>query len=129
MALGPACLDVGFTWSVFLFGSRRRAMVRGCSPLAICMVVSSCASWMPSQNDPHTSHGVSLSSIMKLGSMAFQLLRFDLEAMMQPSSFHIVLPRWLVLSRPMAEPFLPKVEQLYAIHHLLCQCMMSGAHT
>ena len=44
--------------------------------------------------------------------MAFQLSRFSREVTMQPSSFHIFAASERLLSRPMAEPFLPKVEQL-----------------
>ena len=87
-------------------------MVRGLTPRAMCMVESRRASWMPSQNEPQTSHGWSLSSMTKLGSMAFQLSRFSREVTIQPSSFHILAPSERLLNRPMAEPFLPKVEQL-----------------
>ena len=91
--------------------------------LAMCIVVSSGASCMPSQKEPHTSQGISLSSMTKFGSMAFQLsvvtrhlpvgtLLPVVRAEMQPSSFHISDRSERVLSRPMAEPFLPKVEQL-----------------
>ena len=89
--------------------------------LAMCIVVSSGASCMPSQKEPHTSQGRSSSSMTKFGSMAFQLspvicpsLPFfqSCEQTMQPSSFHISDRSERVLSRPMAEPFLPKVEQL-----------------
>ena len=129
MALVPACADVGLGSAVVVPGAWRRAMVRGFSPLAICMVVSSLANCIPSQNEPHTSHGVSVSSITKFGSMAFQLSRFSRDVTMQPSSFHIGDESLLAESSPMADPFLPNVEQLYASHHFPCHLMMSGAHT
>ena len=94
-----------------------------------CMVVSRGTIWMPSQKEPQTSHGRSLSSMTKLGSMAFQLSRFSREVTMHPSSCHIGNASERLLSSPIADPFLPNVEQLYAIHHRPCQWMTSGAHT
>ena len=76
---------------------------------------------MPSQKEPHTSQGLSLSSMTKLGSMAFQLspevvpsafFFQSWEVTMHPSSFHMPERSERLLSRPIAEPFLPKVEQL-----------------
>ena len=49
MALRPAKREVGFSAAAGSPGRWRRAMVRGLP--AMCIVVSSGASWMPSQNN------------------------------------------------------------------------------
>lgn len=115
----------------------RRAMVRGCSPEAMCMVESRRTSCIPSQKDPNVSHGVPSSPMMKLGSMAFQLFLPPFEHIRGPSSRHSIMlrpsadsgRRLSVETSPIADVFFPKVEQLYAIHQRSRHLMMSGAHT
>ena len=139
MAFGPAKSDVGFFGGLGLMGRafllallsrlNRRAMVCGLHPFAICMVVSRRASCIPSQNEPHTIQGWSLSSITKLGSIAFQLSRFSRDVTILPSSSQMPEANLRVDNNPIVDPFLPKVEQLYAIHQRPCHWMISGAHT
>ena len=138
MAFGPAKSDVGFFGGLGLMGRafllallsrlNRRAMVCGLHPFAICMVVSRRASCIPSQNEPHTIQGWSLSSITKLGSIAFQLSRFSRDVTILPSSSQMPEANLRVDNNPIVDPFLPKVEQLYAIHQRLCHLIMSGAY-
>ena len=67
---------------------------------------------MPSQNEPHSIQGWSLSSTTRQGSMAFQLSRLSRDATMQPLSLHTLPCSERVQSSPMADVFLPNVEQL-----------------
>ena len=112
MALVPAYFEVGLGAWFRSAGLYRRAMVRGFSPLAMCIVVSRRTIWMPSQKEPQVIQGWSFPSMTKLGSMAFHWSRFSREATMHPSSFQMGRASERVLSSPMAEPFLPNVEQL-----------------
>src|SRR5574344_771550 len=96
----------------------------------MCIVLSNFIICIPLQKEPNVSHGVSLSSIMKLGSMAFQSLRFSREDMMQPLSVHGFLSsRLLLLSNPIAELLRPNVEHENAMYQRLCHRIMSGAQT
>src|SRR5574344_1166100 len=97
----------------------RLAIVFILCPLAMCIVVSSFTSWMPSQNEPNVIQGSPLSSITKLGSIAFQLSRPSREHTIAPSSFQVSSASSDRADiSPIADVFLPNVEQLYAIHHL-----------
>ena len=112
MALVPANSDVGLGSAVVSPTACRLAMVTGLAPRFTCKERSSCTSWMPSQNDPHVIQALPFLSTMKLGSMAFQLSRSPLEATMHPSSFHpSALASDVLLSNPIADVFLPNVEQ------------------